>query len=380
MGTKVVVAPDKFKGTLGAESVARAIGDGVKRAIPDAQVILVPMADGGEGTLDALVAASGGKRHGVVVTGPLGESIKAEIGILTDGTAVIEMAKASGFSLVSPEKRDPMVTTTFGTGEMIEAGLDLRCARFIIGIGGSATCDAGIGAAQALGVRILKEDGSPVGLGGSELIKIAHIDLSTIDPRLKGKQFLIASDVKNPLYGPHGAAHVFAPQKGAGPEEVIQLDQGLIHFSRIVKRDLGVDVSEMPGGGAAGGLGAGLVAFLGAAIRPGVDLVIDTVDLRGKLQDADLVITGEGQIDRQSVYGKVPVGVARLAKQLAIKVTAIAGRLGDGYQEVQAVGVDTIYSLELIAGSVEEAMQNPAPYIESAAFTATKTLLVKNHR
>ncbi|HZD59541.1 MAG TPA: glycerate kinase [Anaerolineae bacterium] len=375
MGTKVVVAPDKFKGTLGAEFVARAIGEGVKKALPGAEVVLVPVADGGEGTVDALIAATGGERQAVVVTDPLGKPVKAEIGVLPNRTAIIEMAKASGLVLVPPEKRDPTVTTTFGTGELIEAALDLECARFIIGIGGSATCDAGIGAAQALGVKILKEDGSPVGFGGAELIKIARIDISSIDPRSRGKQFLVASDVNNPLFGTRGAAHIFAPQKGAGPEQVILLDQGLIHFSRVVKRDLGIDISEIPGAGAAGGLGAGLVAFLGATIRPGADLIIEIVGLRDKLQGADLVITGEGQIDRQSAYGKAPVAVAQAARQLSIKTAAIAGRLGDGYQEVQAAGIGRIYSLEQIAGSAEEAMQNPIPYIELAAVMAVKEFL-----
>jgi len=380
MRVKVVVAPDKFKGTLDAGSVARAIKAGVQRALPEAGVVLVPMADGGEGTVDAMVAAVGGERHFVVVTGPTGDSIKAEFGVLADGTAVIEMAKASGLSLVPIEKRNPMVTTTFGTGELIEAALDLGCERFIVGIGGSATCDGGIGLAQALGIKILKADGSPVGPGGAELIKIARIDMSTINPQLKRAQFLVATDVKNPLYGPLGAAHVFAPQKGAGPDEIIQLDQGLIHFAGIVKRDIGIDVTELPGGGAAGGLGAGLVAFLGATLRPGVDLIIEAVGLRDKIRDADLVITGEGQIDRQSAYGKAPIGVAQLAKKFSVKTVAIAGRLGEGYQEALTAGIDDIYSLEQVAGSAEEAMANPFPYIEAAAFMASKQHLGANAR
>jgi glycerate kinase len=371
---KVVVAPDKFKGTLSAKAVARAMADGIKEVLPDAEVVLVPMADGGEGTMDALLAAVGGRTHEVVVTGPLGEPTAAQFGILADGTAIIEMARASGFELVPPDKRDPTVTTTYGTGELIEAALDFSCRRIIIGIGGSATCDAGIGAAQALGVKILKEDGSEVGFGGRELVTIAGIDIAPIDPRTRGVQFLVASDVKNPLYGPLGAAHVFAPQKGASAEQVILLEQGLINFAGVVERDLGVTVSELPGGGAAGGLGAGLVAFLGATIKPGAELVMEAVELRRKLQGADLVVTGEGQIDFQSAYGKVPAGVAGLARECAVKTVAIAGRLGEGYQELYNAGIDEIITLEKTAGSLEAAMNNPAPFIKKAASRIATTL------
>ncbi|MCL6473212.1 MAG: glycerate kinase [Firmicutes bacterium] len=372
---KIVIAPDKFKGTLSAPAVARAAEAGVKQAFPDAEIVAVPMADGGEGTVDAMLAARGGNRYGVVVTGPLGDSVKAEFGILADGTAVVEMAQASGLNLVPEGKRDPTVTTTFGTGEIIEAALDLGARTFIIGIGGSATCDGGIGVAQALGIKIRRRGGGEVGFGGGELIKIESIDITGIDPRVKTAKFLVASDVDNPLYGPNGAAHVFAPQKGATAEQVIELDQGLIHLARIIKDDLGIDVSNLAGGGAAGGLGAGLVAFLGAAIRPGAELIIDAVGLREKIEGADLVITGEGQIDVQSIHGKTPISVARLASELSVRVLAIAGRLGDGYQKVFEFGVTELVSLSQIAGSDDLAMKNPVFYIEKAVSETVKKLL-----
>jgi len=372
---KIVVSPDKFKGTLSAQDASKAIEAGVKRALTNAEVIIAPVADGGEGTVDAMLAAAGGSRHKAVVTGPLGDSTKAEFGVLPDGTAIVEMAQASGLWLVPADKRDPTVTTTYGTGELIEAVLDLGAERLIIGIGGSATCDGGIGAAQALGVKFLKKDGSAIGFGGRELIKIAKIDTSDTDPRVKRTRFLIASDVKSPLYGPKGAAHVFAPQKGATEEQVILLDQGLINLSKVIKKELGVDVSELPGAGAAGGLGAGLVAFLGATIKSGVDLIIKAIGLEEKIKGADLLITGEGQIDFQSAFGKAPIGVARLAKKHSIKTVAIAGRLGERYEKVLEEGVDVLFSLEDLAGSTDEAMKNPFFYLENAAYQALKELL-----
>ncbi len=362
---KIVVAPDKFKGTASAQAVAQAIADGISTVLPEAEVVLIPMADGGEGTMDVMLAAVGGQVHEVVATDPLGRPVKAQFGVLADGTAVIEMAKASGFELVPPELRDPTVTTTYGTGELIEAALDYECRRFVIGIGGSATCDAGIGAAQALGIRIIKKDGSEVGFGGRELVTISRIDASSIDPRVRHAQVLVAGDVKNPLFGPDGAAHMFAPQKGASPEQVFLLEQGLLHFADVVRRDLGVDVSGLPGGGAAGGLGAGLVAFFGATIRPGVELVMEAVGLRDEMQGADLIITGEGQVDAQSMYGKVPAGVAALAR--GIKTIVIAGKLGHGCEQLHDVGVSEMYALETIAGSLDEAIKKPLFFLKEAA-------------
>jgi glycerate kinase len=337
---KVVVAPDSFKECLSAPQVAEAMADGVRAAAPDAQVTSVPMADGGEGTVQALVAATGGALHNATVTGPLGEPVEAEFGILGDGeTAVIEMAAASGLPLVPPERRDPTRTTTFGTGELIRAALDRGARHLILGIGGSATVDGGAGMAQALGVRLLGAEGQPLGRGGGALERLDTIDLSGRDPRPADVTCEVASDVDNPLIGPRGAARVYAPQKGATPQMVESLEANLTRLADVVERDLDVQVRDLPGAGAAGGLGAGLVAFLGAALRPGVELVIEAVHLDEALAGADLALVGEGQLDGQTAFGKVPVGVARVAAKQDIPVVALAGALGDGWEAVLDEGI-----------------------------------------
>ncbi len=271
MSAKIVIAPDSFKECLAAEEVASAMAEGVRAAAPEAEVVCVPMADGGEGTVRALVAATGGTLHRATVTGPLGEPVEAEFGILGDATtAVIEMAAASGLPLVPPDRRDPAKTTTFGTGALIRAALDLGAGRLLLGIGGSATVDGGAGMAQALGIALLDEDGQSIGRGGGELERLARIDVSNRDPGLDDTVCEVACDVDNPLVGPHGAARVYGPQKGATPQMVKRLDANLAHLAEVVERDLGVNIRDLPGAGAAGGLGAGLVAFLGATLRPGV--------------------------------------------------------------------------------------------------------------
>lgn len=371
---KVVVAIDKFKGTIGAKDAAQAVADGLKSTQPRLEVLLAPMADGGEGTLDALLA-SGGRRFAREVTGPLGAPTIADFGVLPDGAAVIEMAQAAGFSLVPPARRNPLFTTTFGVGELIGAALDLGCRRFIVAIGGSATCDGGIGAMQALGAKVLAADGKQVSFGGAELVKISHIDIAALDERLKVAEFLVASDVTNPLFGPLGAAYVFAPQKGASPEDVKLLDQGLKNLAEAIKKDLGADVASLPGGGAAGGLGAGLVAFLQAKIKPGAELVAEAIDLSEKVSAAELVITGEGQIDEQSSFGKVPSAVARIARQQGAQVIAVSGRLGAGYEALFNLGIEQVLSLESLAGSAEAAMKNPALYLKQAGQQIAKRFL-----
>ncbi len=326
---RIIIAPDSFKGSLTAAEVAASIERGVKRVLPQAETIPVPLADGGEGTVDALVSATGGRLVTKEVTGPLGERVKASYGLLGDGeTAVIEMAAASGLPLVPLEKRNPMLTTTYGTGELILAALDEGCRRIIIGIGGSATNDGGAGMAQALGVKLLDEEGLDIPYGAAGLARLDRIDISSLDRRLAQVEVLVACDVDNPLTGPRGAARVYGPQKGADPQMVEELDQILERFAAIILRDLGKDVKDIPGAGAAGGLGAGLMAFLNGRLAPGVELVLAAVKLEERIQKgADLVITGEGAINEQTVYGKTPIGVAKLAKRYHLPVIAIAGSI-----------------------------------------------------
>ncbi|NQT87407.1 glycerate kinase [bacterium] len=341
---KIVVAPDSFKECLSAEEVAQAMADGVHMALPDADVVCVPVADGGEGTVRALVAATGGNLERTTVTGPLGEPVEAEWGLLGDG-AVIEMAAASGLPLVPADQRDPTLATAFGTGELLLAALDRGVRRILLGIGGSATVDGGAGMAQALGARLLDMNGDPIGRGGGALSALDRVDLSSLDLRLAHVQVDVACDADNPLLGPHGAARVYAPQKGATPEMVERLEAGLTHFADVVERDLDCAVRDVPGAGAAGGLGAGLIAFLGARLQPGVDLVLDACGLEEALDGADLVLVGEGRMDRQTPYGKAPVGVARAAARRGIPVVAIVGSLGDGYEAVHDEGIAACFSI-----------------------------------
>ncbi|RKY00394.1 glycerate kinase [Candidatus Poribacteria bacterium] len=374
---RVVIAPDSFKGSLTALEVANAVEEGLKRVIPDLEAVKVPMADGGEGTVQSLVDATGGRIIKRTVTGPLGEKVEAEFGILGDGvTAVIEMASASGLPLVPPEKRNPMVTTTYGTGELIKAALDMGCRRFIIGIGGSATNDGGAGMAQALGVKLLDKDGKQIPFGGGGLLKLERIDISTLDPRIKESEIVVACDVDNPLTGPRGAARVYAPQKGATPEMVEILDRALKRFAEIVRRDLGKDVENVPGAGAAGGLGAGLMAFLNAKLRSGVEIVIETVKLEEKMRGADLVITGEGGIDSQTVFGKTPIGVAKTAKKFDLPVIAIAGGISDDASVLYEHGIDAMVSIIPRPMSLEEAISRGAELVADAAERAARLLLL----
>lgn len=331
---RVVLAPDSFKGCLSAAEVCEALALGLRRAWPEVQTVSVPMADGGEGTVDALVAATGGELVQVEVEGPLGELVHAQYGVLGDGeTAVLEMAAASGLTLLPPDRRNPLLTSTFGTGQLLRSALDRGCRRLIMGIGGSATNDGGTGMAQALGVRFLDASGVPIPrMTGGELSRIDRIDGSGLDSRLRHTQVRVACDVTNPLCGPTGAAAVYGPQKGATPQMVAQLDAGLCHYAECLRRDLGVDVAHVPGAGAAGGLGAGLMAFCGASLERGVDIVVDAVDLTGKLRGAHLCITGEGRIDFQTAYGKTASGVAKAAAAQRVPVVAIGGSVELGVQ------------------------------------------------
>jgi glycerate kinase len=365
---RFVIAPDSFKGSASAREVAQAIAEGLKAALPDAVCDLVPMADGGEGTVDALVAATGGRIVSVRVTGPLGEPVDSFFGILGDGeTAVIEMAAAAGLHLVPPEKRNPMVTTTYGVGELMRAALDAGCRRLIIGIGGSATNDGGAGMAQALGVRLLDEQGNEIGFGGGALERLARLDLSDFDRRIWDAEILVACDVTNPLTGPNGASAVYGPQKGATPEMVRQLDANLRHYAAVLQRDLGVEVETVAGAGAAGGLGAGLLAFCRAQLRQGVELVIHAVRLPERVQKADLVITGEGCLDFQTGFGKVPHGVAQVAKRYGKSVIALVGQLGEGAERCRQWGIDACFPILSKPMSEQEAMANAIPLLRRAA-------------
>ncbi|MBN1862062.1 MAG: glycerate kinase [Dehalococcoidales bacterium] len=343
---KVVIAPQGFKGNLSALQVSQAIDQGIRRALPEVVTSLVPMADGGEGTTQALVDARGGSLVAAAVTGPMGESVVAHWGFLGDGaTAVIEMAAASGLGLVPPEKRNPLLATTYGTGELIRHALDKGCRKFIIGIGGSATNDGGAGMAQALGAKLLDAGGKQIAFGGGALAELARIDVTALDPRLADCDILLACDVDNPLCGPGGASAVYGPQKGATREMVARLDSALSRYADVIERDLGIDIRNVPGSGAAGGLGAGLMVFLKVKTQPGVEIVIRATGLVEHLKDASLVFTGEGRIDGQTACGKTAVGVARRAKEFGVPVIVIVGEIGAGYQTVYQQGVDTVFSI-----------------------------------
>jgi glycerate kinase len=333
-----------------------AITLGLAEVWPDAQLIKCPMADGGEGTVESILAACEGQLRRTTVRGPLGVSVDAAWGWLPHNhTAIIEMAEASGLQLVAPGKRNACTSTTFGTGELIRAALDAGAQRVILAIGGSATNDGGAGAMQALGVKLLDAQGQTLAPGGLALAQLAHIDLSEIDPRLNEVQFDIAADVNNPLCGPHGASAIFGPQKGASPEQVQQLDAALGHFARLCAQALGKDVKDEPGSGAAGGLGFAAKAFLKAQFKAGVEVVAELVGLAEAVKGADLVITGEGRFDAQTLRGKTPFGVARIAREQGVPVIVIAGTLGEGYQDLYEHGIDAAFALASGPMTLEQA-------------------------
>ncbi|UUN86075.1 glycerate kinase [Pseudomonas extremorientalis] len=353
---KIIIAPDSFKDSLSAEGVAQAIAEGLAQVWPDAELVQCPMADGGEGTVDAVLAACKGQLRHHVVRGPLGTAVEAHWGWLADShTAIIEMAEASGLQLVPPGQRDACTTTTHGTGELIRAALDAGAERIILAIGGSATNDGGAGAMQALGVQLFDADDQPLAPGGLALARLARISLEHLDPRLAQVRFEIAADVNNPLCGPHGASAIFGPQKGANPEQVQQLDAALGRFADHCANMLSKDVRDEPGSGAAGGLGFAAKAFFGAQFRAGVEVVAELVGLDAAVRGADLVITGEGRFDAQTLRGKTPFGVARIARQHKVPVIVIAGTLGDGYEQMYAHGVDAAFALPSGPMTLEQA-------------------------
>jgi glycerate 2-kinase len=374
---KVVVAPNSFKGSLSALAVAEAIERGVLAVFPGAEVVKVPIADGGDGTVDALVVATGGRVQEAEVHGPLGEPVRARWGVLGGGgAAVIEMAAASGLPLVPPDRRDPRVTSTRGTGELIRAALDAGIRRIVVGIGGSATNDGGAGMARALGARFLDGGGRDLPEGGAALARLDRIDLQGLDGRLAEAGILVACDVDNPLTGPRGASAVYGPQKGATPEMVRELDAALARFARIASEATGRDVAALPGAGAAGGLGAGLLFFTPAQLRPGVEIVLETARFDERVRDADLVITGEGRTDFQTAMGKAPVGVAAAAKRHGVPVICLSGGLGEGADDVLARGVDALAATVPGPMTLAEALAGGAALVEAAAARACRLIAV----
>ena len=364
---KLVIAPDSFKESLSARAVAEAIAAGWARVYPDAELLLCPMADGGEGTVDALLSATDGKLQQTRVSGPLGDPVEAHWGLLPNAQAIIEMAEASGLHRVEPGRRDVLAASSHGTGELIRAALDAGVRHIVLGLGGSATNDGGAGLLAALGVRFLDREGQELPLGGAALARLSQIDLTGLDTRLAQVEVMVAADVDNPLCGPRGASAVFGPQKGASPEQVVQLDEALAHYADVMAATLGEDLRDLPGVGAAGGLGFAARAVLRAGFRPGVELVAELSGLAQAVQGADLVITGEGRLDGQSLHGKTPVGVARIARAAGVPVIALAGSLGDGYQRLYAEGIGAAFSLAPGPLSLEQAMQQAADQLSARA-------------
>ncbi len=365
---KIVIAPDSYKESLSALDVATAIERGFKEIFPDAEYVKLPVADGGEGTVEAMVAATHGRIVNVNVTGPLGKPVAGFYGISGDEqSAFIEMAAASGLELVPAAQRDPLITTSWGTGELIRHALDAGVKHIIIGLGGSATNDGGAGMVQALGATLLNAQGNALGHGGGELASLARIDVSKLDPRLKTCRIEVACDVTNPLTGAQGASAIFGPQKGATGETIALLDNALHHYARIIQRDLDVDVLTLAGGGAAGGMGAGLYAFCGAELRRGIEIVTDALHLAEHVADADLVITGEGRIDSQTVHGKVPVGVAKVAKGYNKPVIGIAGSLTADVGIVHEHGLDAVFSVIYSICSLDDALKNAGDNVRMTA-------------
>ena len=376
MALKIVLAPNALKGSLTATQAASAMAQGIARIDPALRLTLVPVADGGDGLTDVLITALHGQAHEVIVTGPDGALVRASFcHVPTRRLAAIEMATASGLSLLAPACRNPLLTTTRGTGDLIRAALALDITHLIIGIGGSATNDGGIGMATALGAKFLDAAGAPVPPIGGALATIDRIDLSGLDPRLTGVRIEAICDVDNPLLGERGAAQVYGPQKGANPTQVQQLDAGLAHLATVIERDLGLDVRQWPGAGAAGGLGAGLKAFLNAELRRGIDLVLDLVELDAALRDADLVLTAEGQIDVQTAFGKAPAGVAKRAHALGIPCIAIAGSIDGGLDTLHALGINAVFSLCPGPISLDQAMADGSTHLAAAAEQIVRAFL-----
>lgn len=379
MKKRFVLAPDSFKESMSAQKACEAMERGIRKVLPDAEVIHVPMADGGEGTVDALVDGSEGTRIEVVVSGPIPtEKVTTYYGLLADKkTAVMEMAKANGIELLAENQRNPLLTSTYGTGELIKVALDHGAERIIIGIGGSVTNDGGAGMAQALGVRLLDEENNELPVGGGALSKLATIDVTNIDPRIKNTEIVIASDVTNPLTGPKGASVVFGPQKGATPEMIEELDKNLAHYAQVIKKELAIDIADQSGAGAAGGLGAGLLVFAGASMRSGVDLVIELTHLEEVISQSDYIFTGEGGMDFQTKFGKAPYGVAKVAKKYQKPVFACAGYIGENVEVLYDEGITAIFGILAKSGSLDEALKSGEANLERTVENIVRILDMK---
>lgn len=368
---KIIVVPDSFKGSLSSSQAATAIERGIQKAAAKmekpVEVIKIPMTDGGEGTVEAIISAIGGRIVTTTVLNPLGSTVKSFFGILPNHTAVIEMAAASGLNLIEPGKKNPLLMTTYGTGQLIQAALANGCTDIMIGVGGSATNDGGVGMAQALGIKFTDEKGNPLGFGGGILDQLRHIDVSSLDPRAKKARYTVASDVQNGICGSDRASAVYGPQKGATPEMVALLDQNLRHLADVIKTDLEIDIAEIPGSGAADGLGGGLMAFLGTKLQPGIRLIMELTSFEEKLRDADLIITGESATDFQTLFGKVPFGVAQVAKEYGKPVICISGSLGSGYEKLNDAGIAAFFSIVDRPMPLEEAMNKGEALLERAA-------------
>ena len=362
----IVISPDSFKDCLPAEKVASSIAKGIQKVYPEAITTQIPISDGGEGLLDALVVSTGGKLQTVRVKDPLLRNINAQYGILTDGnTAVIEMATASGLELLEENERNPMITSTFGTGQLIIDALDRGCKKLIIGLGGSATNDGGTGMVKALGGKFLNSKGEEIGDGGGALGDLYRIELSNLDNRLKQCEIIGACDVSNPLTGLEGASFIYGGQKGGQPKELRQLDKNLSQYASIVKSNLGKEVKTVSGAGAAGGMGAAILAFFNAELRSGIDLIIESLNLENYISKADIVFTGEGKIDHQTLYGKTISGIAAIGKKYNVPVFALTGKMGDNIEELYGLGVTAIFPIVNKPMSLEESIANADHLIQS---------------
>ncbi|MCK5067973.1 MAG: glycerate kinase [Bacteroidales bacterium] len=361
----ILIAPDSFKDCMSAREVANALGRGIKKILPDSVLVMVPMADGGEGTVESVIDATGGERIVLRVKDPLLREVSSFYGITGDGkTAVIEMAAASGLELLELEERDPWITSTYGTGQLIGDALDRGCSKIMLGIGGSATNDCGAGMAEALGVKFSGRFGNLTVRGGGVLSEVELIHLEGLDSRIAGIEIVVACDVNNPLTGPQGASAVYGPQKGADREMVEKLDRNLTHFAGVIENQLGREISKVPGSGAAGGLGAGLMAFLDATLMKGIDMIAEVTGLEEKIRQADLVITGEGKMDAQTQFGKTPFGVAQLAKKHGLPVIGIAGTLEEDAGVLYQEGFDLLLPIQEKPGDLAAALAGAEPLLE----------------